>query len=49
MRWAAAIPEHALRVRAWAAQALLAAHVLPLVVPAAAVVARRPVSGREAS
>lgn len=38
-------PGARLRVRAWVARALLAARSLPLVVPAAAVVARRPLSG----
>lgn len=42
-------PGARLRVRAWAAQALLAVHALPLVVPAAAVLGRRPLSASEAS
>jgi hypothetical protein len=37
-------PGARLRPRAWAARALLAAHALPLAVPAAAVVGRRPLS-----
>jgi hypothetical protein len=37
-------PGARLRARAWAARALLAAHALPLAVPAAAVVGRRPLS-----
>jgi hypothetical protein len=38
-------PGARLRVRAWTARALLAARALPLVVPAAAVLARRPAPG----
>jgi hypothetical protein len=41
-------PGARLRVRAWAARALLSANALALVVPAAAVLARRPAAGEAA-